>query len=61
MQRFTSTATPPSVLRTMMTGSVPTRRVTKSPGLGISLSWPTKTHPRRKIRSISSSKMRGSV
>ncbi|MGH7345625.1 MAG: hypothetical protein ACREK4_11980 [Candidatus Rokuibacteriota bacterium] len=51
----------PSAPRTMMTGSVPMRRVTKSPAPGISLSWPTKTQPRRKIRSISSSKMPGSV
>jgi hypothetical protein len=46
MQRFTSTATPPSLPRTMMTGCVPIERVVKSPVRGISLSWPTKIHPR---------------
>jgi hypothetical protein len=44
-----------------MTGCAPTSRVTKSPAVGISLSWPTNTQPREKIRSSSSAKIRGSV
>ena len=59
--RLSSTETSALAPRTMMTGCVPMCRVTKSPGRGISLSWPTNTHPRVKIFSISSAKMRGSV
>jgi len=60
-QRLTITLTWPSMARAMITGWVPMGRVTKSPGSGISLSWPMKTQPRKKSRSISSAKMRGSV
>ena len=49
--RSTST-TPWSRVRARMTDWRPSERVTKSPARGISLSWPTNTQPRWKIRSI---------
>lgn len=61
IQRLSSTAISPSWPRTMIAGWVPMGRVTKSPGRGTSLAWPTKTQPRWKMRSISSAKIRGSV
>ncbi len=56
-----NTFTWPEVPRMTMTGCRARYVVRKSPGFGIWLSWHTYSHERSQMRSISSSKMTGSV